>query len=224
MKTVLEPVESLHHYVDKYGMFGEQQKAEVSKLAKNEPVNFLLPNEFRKYNEKGFKLDLFKIDKELTQKLIENAKSNNVKLTACLTTAIFYAINKLYLENNLEFPQLFTCLNCANLRFRYKVNLEFFNLRFHVCPTEMVLDQNELSKFTNLWQDAIQVHSKIIESVDTNSGSIYSITHNIEYLKELNKAFDNKASVTEASEHLNNSLHGDLLISNIGKRKLKFYF
>ena len=33
--------------------------------------------------------------------LLREAKSNNVKFTACLTTAIFYAINKLYLENNL---------------------------------------------------------------------------------------------------------------------------
>lgn len=106
MKTVLEPIESLHFHTDKYEMVGDKQKETIEYLSKLEPNEFLLPNTFRKHNESGFKLNLFKIDKELTQKILKKSKQNNIKLSGFLNTAAYYALHDLFTENSLDFPRI----------------------------------------------------------------------------------------------------------------------
>ena len=74
MRTVLEPVESLNYLTEKYGMFGKKQRETVDYISRMKEVHFLLPHEFRKYNESGFKLNFLKLDKDLTNKIILNHK------------------------------------------------------------------------------------------------------------------------------------------------------
>ena len=55
--------------------------------------------------EKGFKLDLFPLDKELTRRLINVSKLKKVKLTGYFHTVGIYALKKLFDENSILFPK-----------------------------------------------------------------------------------------------------------------------
>jgi hypothetical protein len=79
---------------------------EYIKLLNKEPlVDFKLSSKFKWFNETGFKLNLFEIDSDLTERLINANKLNSSKLTAFLTTIAFYALNDLYTENNIRIPK-----------------------------------------------------------------------------------------------------------------------
>jgi hypothetical protein len=216
MKTVIEPVESLHHYVDKYGMFGESQKIKVEDLNKIEEPVFSLPTEFRKYNETGFKLSLFKLDKELTNKILKKTKENKIRLSGYLNTAVYYALKDLYDENNITFPSIITCGNPANMRIRFNPGIEFNALRMHVCITTIVLNQEEMSGFKNIWKDSDYIHNQLQSITNVENGSIFAMSHDIDSLKFLNELYDQSNDLKTAMLNLSKHNHSDLGLSNIG--------
>jgi hypothetical protein len=130
MKTVLKPAPNLHQVVNEKGLFKQTQQEAVSQRTND--VEYVLDEKFRSYGENGLKINLIKLDKILTKKLLNNCKKNNSRMTACINTAIFYALRKLYLMNNLEIPSEFSCELPANIRLRCQPNIEFNDLRLQV--------------------------------------------------------------------------------------------
>ena len=133
LKIVLKPAPNLHQVVSDKGLFNKTQQETVELLNKREDgVEFVLHEKFKSYCENGLKINLIKLDKNLTTNLLNKCKTNNVRITGCINTAIFYALNKLYLMNNLEVPTEFSCELPANMRLRYQPNNQFHDLRFLV--------------------------------------------------------------------------------------------
>jgi hypothetical protein len=133
IKTVLKLAPNLHEVVAEKGLFNKIQQETVELLdKKTDAVKFVLNDKFKSNSETGLKINLIKLDKNLTKNLLNKCKTNNVRMTGCINTAIFYAIRKLYLMNNLEVPSEFSCEIPANMRLRYQPNNEFHDLRFFV--------------------------------------------------------------------------------------------
>ncbi len=216
MENVLDPIESLHYYTEKYKMIGEKQKETIEFISKLKPVEFLLPKEFRKYNETGFKLNLFKIDKELTQKIIKKTKENNIKLSGFLDTAAYYALHDLYTENGLDFPKLALIENSANLRMRYNPPMDFSDLRMQVSITGVTMSQEELSGFTDIWKDSVNTHKQLVQMTDLETGTIFCGSHDFEYIEKKIKIFNESSDLKNASQNFNKTLGCDLAVSNIG--------
>ena len=107
MKEKLELIPNLDETVAEHKLM-DASKMEHIKQMNNEPrVDFKLSPKFKCHNETGFKLIIFTIDSSLTELLVNQNKLNNTKLTAYLTTVAFYALNDLYMENNIRLPKGF---------------------------------------------------------------------------------------------------------------------
>ena len=132
--------------------------------------SFKLASEFKILNENGFKINLFKIDKSLTEKLTILAKEKNIKLTSFINTAIFYALRNLYVENNIKFPTDLTCGLPANLRLRYKPNLDFSHIRYQVCLTRFNLTFPYFGEFKSIWDDSKYIDYLIEKSTSIDEG------------------------------------------------------
>jgi len=218
MKTVLEPSPSLHYLTEKYNMVGSFAKAliKISDFLNKflNPV-FLLSDEFKKYNESGFKLNLNKLNADLTTKILQKAKQNKVKLTGFLSTAIFYALKDLYLENGLKLPKELICALPANLRMRYKPEMSFSDLRAQVCISATIMKKSRF-KFNNIWQDSKYVHHEIEKMTDLKIGTMFLFTHSSKHLKHSIKLFETSKNVQNACEVMNKESVCDLGLSNIG--------
>jgi hypothetical protein len=211
MKTCLEPVESLHYYVEKYKLFGEKQKNNLLEKQKEQEVEFLLDKEFRQFNETGFKLDCFKVDKQTTSKIMQKAKENKIRLTGYLNTAVLYALRDLYNEYNLKLPEILTSSHAVNLRFRYEPSMEYYHLRYQVLLTnEIQIKRDDLTN--EIWSDSQIIHEKIVETTDLNSGNAFVVSHNEDILGAYLESFKNENVLNE----MHKEMHGDLAISNIG--------
>jgi len=107
MKEKLELIPNFEQIVHEHKLM-DASKMEYIKQMNNEPrVDFKLSSKFQCHNETGLKLNIFTIDSNLTERIVNQNKLNNTKLTAYLTTVAFYALNDLYMENNNRLPKGF---------------------------------------------------------------------------------------------------------------------
>lgn len=107
MNEKLELIPNLDEIVDEHKLIDESKKQHINHLNNEPRVDFKLSTKFRCNNERGFKLNLFTIDQNLTERIVKENKLNNTKLTAYLTSIAFYALNDLYIENNIRLPKGF---------------------------------------------------------------------------------------------------------------------
>lgn len=206
MKTKLELIDNLHVLTSKYKLYSEKQKKDANLTNQN---CFLLSEKFQSFNEKGLKISLLKINKELSKKLITLSKEKKCKLTGFLNACILYALRELYLENGLKFPCDLSCGVPANLRLRYKPNLDFSHVRFQVCLTRYNLSYPIFGDFKDLWSDASYINNQIEKCTCMEDGSLFSITHANDQLEDLNLDESDLIKLREAN-------HFDLILSNIG--------
>ena len=216
MEQILEPVESFNFMVDKNHMIGWKQRLLVKLAMILKRPTSLLPDVFRSENESGFKLKFFKIDKESTSQILKKAKENKVKITSYLTAVIYYALNDLYTENKVEFPKEYGCGLPVNMRMRYEPNMSFSDMRNHIGLTEIQINKNKLSEFTNIWKDSEYIHKKIQEAASIEYGAVFAISHNEFFLKNFLKKIDKSPSIEKSCEEFNKVNEKDLSISNIG--------
>ena len=105
MREKLELIPNLDEIVEEHKLMNGNKMQHIKLLNKEPKVDFKLSPKFRWFNETGFKLNLFVIDPDLTERIIKANKLNDSKLTAYLTTIAFYALNDLYIENNIRIPK-----------------------------------------------------------------------------------------------------------------------
>jgi hypothetical protein len=154
MRNKLEPCEDLHAMCEKTKLFREEHQATIQKLNNREMTKFNLDKKFRSYNESGFYLDLFVMDKALTSSILTKCKPNKVRLTGFFQTALFYALKELYSENGLEFPKSLLIELAASLRVRYQPVMDFAHSRLQTVVVIFPVDENKFGEFADFWQDA----------------------------------------------------------------------
>ena len=111
MKEKLELIPNFEEIVNAHKLIDESKMEYIKQINNRPRVYFKLSPKFKCRNETGFKLNFFTIDTNLTERIVNENKLNNTKLTAYLTTIAFYALNDLYMENNIRLPKGFILFN-----------------------------------------------------------------------------------------------------------------
>ena len=216
MKVRLELVDNLNVLTSEYKLFSDKQKWAINELRTIQNNNFILDDEF-KCNELGLKINMLKLNKKLSEKLLAKAKEKNTKLTGMLNAAIVYALRDLYEENGLVFPSDLICGLPANLRIRYQPNLDFSHIRFQVCLAHFNLSRPNFGDFNDIWADARHVNELVEKCTSMEDGSLFLGTHDFESIDLFNRMFKECVDDEErACKTMNKTNHCDLILSNLG--------
>ena len=105
MKENLELIANLDEIVEEHKLLNDAQMQYIKRLQKEPRVDFKLSPQFKWFNETGYKLNLFTVNPNLTERIIKANKLNKTKLTAYLMTIGFHALKDLYTENNIQIPK-----------------------------------------------------------------------------------------------------------------------
>jgi hypothetical protein len=215
MKNKMEPCEDLYVLSKKFNLFKEEHKQTIERLNNRELTKFNLDKKFRSYNESGFWLDLFKIDKDLTSRILASCKKNKVRLTGFFQTALFYALKELYDENGLDFPKKLLIELAASLRVRYQPVLDFANCRLQTVVVIFPVDENSFGEFKDFWKDAVYIHGLVQENTSADTGTLFSVSHSGQ-LDAFNQVFAEAESLNDVCNILTNEVLCDVAVSNLG--------
>jgi hypothetical protein len=212
MRVKLDACESLYYYCKKSQLIDEKKEKLIAALDK--PMRRqTFAAEFRCAHETGFKLDFFKLSKDVTRRVIARAKENNTRLTAYFYTALFYALKKVYAENELDFPTQLIFQFPASLRIRYKPNLDFAHCRMHISGNWFLMEAAMFeADYENFWQNCQLVDEEVREATSVDKGALFASTHSFEALNEFNAAFENRSD----DENIPQAFTSDLSLSNLG--------
>ncbi|CAF1068933.1 unnamed protein product [Brachionus calyciflorus] len=214
MRVKLEPLKDMYTLCKETGIFKKAHLEAIQKFNQPEFAKFILPKEFSS-EKNGFNLTFFKMNSDLTEKILAKCKLTNIRITGYLQTIFLYAIRDLYLENNLKFPQRITVEIAASLRVRYVPNVDFSSCGFHTSVSVFSLDNEKYGNYVNFWQDAEYIHNLVQLNTSIETGSLFSISHDFKIHKEMNEIFA-KNSYEEACKILNSSKVNDFVLSNLG--------
>lgn len=185
MKVKLKPVADLHTLCEERNLFNQSHLKMIKKLNEIRKNQLSLPEKF-KTKKRGFLLDLFRLDKIMTEKIISISKSKGIRLTSYFQTITIYALRKLFLENDEPFPEQVPIEMPANLRFRLNPKVDLNACRF--LTAILAFGTESFGKYDDFWADAKHVHELIIENTKTETGALFSITH-FKYLDFFNQIF-----------------------------------
>ena len=217
MRIRLEPVENLYVICKERKLFKESFREKIKYLNSLEKVKFNLSGFLGSSRETGFILDFLKLSKQLTSNIIAKSKINQLKLTGYFQTAALYAMKSLYDELDLEFPKRLSIELPASLRIRYQPNLEFYNCGHHNASVNFLTEEGEFGDFKDFWKDAKYIHYKIQENTNTETGSIFAMSHENSQIESLEKILSMTQNIEEAKHIFNNNVLFDLPVSNLGR-------
>lgn len=213
-ETSIEISENMNIMCEKRGLWKMHHSKMVEKMAQRDIAKFNLSTELR-IGETGFQVDMFYIDCDKSNQIMIRSKKNNVRLTSYFYTAIFYALKKLYDENNIVFPNRITCELPVCLRFRYQPEMKFTESRLHTTMVMFSSEPEKFGKFSNFWQDSLYLHNLIIENTSSETGTLFSLSHNDE-LEEYNRVFYRSENLKQVLGTLSSQVMSDLALSNLG--------
>ncbi|RNA00383.1 hypothetical protein BpHYR1_004749 [Brachionus plicatilis] len=206
--------ENMNIMCDKRGLWKEHHSEMVKKMAQRDIAKFNLSPELRT-GEDGFQVDMFYIDSDKSNQIMTFSKKNKIRLTSYFYTASFYALKKLYDENNIAFPSRITCELPVCLRFRYQPEMEFKECRLHTTMVMFSSEMDKFGKFSNFWQDGQYLHGLILENTSSETGTLFSLSHNDD-LEEYNRVFYRSENLSKVRETLSSQVMSDLAVSNLG--------
>ena len=220
MLNKLELCPNMHELMIERGFFNDDVKNEVEKLITNERlIHFNMPLLF-KNNEKNnrTKMNLFKIDSIISEKIKLQSKERKIRLTGFFITIALNTFKELYDEYNIVFPRDFSCMLPANLRFRLgNPEVDLSDMRFYAVLVSINLFYPNIKLGSNvdqIWENAAYVNKIIAEKTHFENGSLLQYSHNSKYIDEANKIF-NEHQKSPAAE-LNRYNFCDFLVSNLG--------
>ena len=222
MSNKLEICPNMHELLMKRGFLNDNVKNEVENLIKNERlVHFNMPLLFRNNdNERNnrTKINLFKIDSNVSEKIILQSKERKIRLTGFFITIALNTFKELYDEYNIVFPRDFSCMLPANLRFRLgnpEVDLSDMRLYAVLVSINLFYPNIKLdSNIEKIWENAKYVNKIIAEKTQFENGSLLQYSHNSKYIDEANKCFSENRK--KPAVELNRYNFCDFLVSNLG--------
>lgn len=211
---VIHISENMNIMCEKRGLWKEHHMEMVKKMAQRDIAKFNLCPKLRT-GETGFQVDMFYINCEKSNQIMSFSKKNKVRLTSYFYTACFYALKKLYDENSIDFPNRISCELPVCLRFRYQPEMEFSDCRLHTTMVSFSTEADKFGKFINFWEDSQYLHSLILENTSSETGTLFSLSHNDE-LEEYNRIFLKSENLAQVLHSLSSQVISDLALSNLG--------
>ena len=217
MKISLQPLEDLHTLCKERNLFKESHFKTIKKSKK---IKLALPDKFNT-KKKGFLLDFFILNKTMTENILKSSKSNGIRLTSYFKTISIYALRKLFLENDVPFPEEIPVEIPANLRFRLDPKVDLNACRFMTAIAKFSTEKEKFGKYNNFWsytcKDAKIIHEWIVQSINVETGSIFSQTH-YKYLDMFNQLFrfTNSSKIACNLIKIFDEEFSDLGMSNLG--------
>lgn len=213
-ETSLQITENMNILCEQRGLWKDSHMDMVKKMSQRDLAKFNLSDGL-KTNERGFQVDMFYLDENISNKIMSVSKQNKVRLTSYFYTAAFYALKKLYDENSLEFPDRVTCELPVCLRMRYKPALEFNECRLHTTMVTFSTEKEQFGSFEKFWADSQYLHGLIQENTSSETGTLFSLSHS-EELEEYNKVFRTTNDLDNILDILSQGVISDLALSNLG--------
>lgn len=215
MNEHFELLDNTEKIIETHGLLTPEIKDKFEKAdANKEEIKFLFPKEFKNQDDHGMKINLLALDIELSNLLANCAKSKGVKLTGLFESALFYALNDLYKENQIEMPKNLTTFVPVNLRFRAKPNIDFSRTRSCVGGFNIDLKYPTFGKYEDIWNDAKYINDLIHLKIE-NSDMISMFIDGT--FKQIESIFNESTSFQETVTILNQETNEDVVLSSIGK-------
>lgn len=199
MSDTVEPCDNVHEHFLKSGIYNEEH-SKLAKEIQSKRVDFKLDPIFHSPEERGFYLDLFKIDKSTSEIIMSKSKKLGVRLTAYFYNIAFYTFKKLYDENKIELPKRFTLDFPINLRMRLQPNVPFSTPRIFITFVTPATEEKHYGQFTDFWNDSKYIQTLVEESSDMKTGAALAFLY---------RSIDPSYSETEESSV-------DFCLSNLG--------
>ena len=76
--------------------------------------------------------------------------------------------------------------------------------------------KSKFGKYLDFWSDVKYIHGLVEECTSFETGTIFSLSHNFDYLRAFDDVFNQSADNKDACIRLNKKNKCDLLLSNIG--------
>jgi hypothetical protein len=218
MKEKLQVSDNMYTILEERHLFTDKHKAMIDEMhASDKRLDFKYSNKFKCNNERGLKINIFRIDKETTRRVIEMAKARNLKLTGVVAALIIYTINDLYEANKVIFPKDVCFGVSANLRFRAYPKIDYNLMRKYTAFVLVKAFYPDFGLFGDLWRDAKYLNELIKEASDFESGAAFYETHNFNDIIYMNKTFEIIKDKEKLISLFANEISYDLVISNCGK-------
>lgn len=190
MRITLPLGQSIHEMCDKYNMATPEIYEFIKKFNKRQKKSLLIPAKFRpNTDETGFKINIFKLDQEITSKIVEMTRVHKLRVTGYLSACAVYALKKLFEENELEFPEEIMFEIAVSFRLRYKNKLSYQQMGDHVTLVDLETEKS-LNEIKDIWEYAFYLHNLIQENCDVRNGTLYAFSHDYEELESLSNIFD----------------------------------
>lgn len=181
MQIKLAPPECFHSRVAKSDLFRPEFTKQIDEMSL--PPRFVLDDKFKSDNETGFALDLICVDAATSARIITASKKHNIRVTSFYQAVLFYALKRLYDENNLQLQQSLAITLVAAMRVRFDPIVEFHHCRFFTAIAFFSVESS-LDDFRHFWTVGKHIHDEIYRQLD--GASIFSVSHNFKGHKEMN--------------------------------------
>lgn len=221
MITKLVPIGNIYELSEQRGLFKRSEHdKKIKELEKLQKEKFLFDKKFGSKKstnpEKGYKLDLFKLEKSLSEKILASCKKNDVKLTSYLNAVTFYSLKKLYDENGLKMPKKIIIDCPISLRIRYKPNLEFCHCGPHTAFATFQPDKKMFGDYVNFWKDCRNLNEALKEMTSTETGAAFSVTHNFKIIEAISQALAEAKTIEDVCRLFYEENECDVAVSNLG--------
>jgi hypothetical protein len=220
MTQDLDYVEDFMVLCESRNLFTDKQRNALDNASKLENNKFLL-DEKLKGNENGLKINILRIEKSISEQIINQCKNRKEKLTGFFTAIFVYALKDLYSEQKISFPDKIKIGISVNLRIRYQPNLELNQMGNHSTYAYISLDSNKFDQF-NVWSDTKYINDKISEAINIDDASLFVETHNKQESQSYNEKFrnsfqNNSNNIEKVCSDMSEDKSCDLFISNAAR-------
>lgn len=182
------PPESSQSMCEKTGLFREEYKLKIEEFSKIPVSRFLFDHKFKSENETGFALELMCLDRETSKKITEMTKQHGLRVTSFYQSVLFFALKKLYTENDLQLPLSLPMFFTLSLRLRFEKIFELYNCRYYTAFFPLSFKQ-EFDSIEDFWPIARNIHDMSYDYLDPHKAAIFAVTHNFKAHDYFNKLY-----------------------------------
>lgn len=170
-----------------------------------------------KNGECGSKLNMMRIDKLNSSRLVAACKRRGVRFSGFFMACIFYTIRDLYVENGLEAPRdVFTCIS-VNMRFRLRPQVDFSSPGYFSGLIPIQTEYPQFGRYEDIWSDSKYWDELIRSHTDMSTGALFVEICDDEGHQQVDEMFEKAKNLYEVCGKLQSHSRQDVFMSNIGR-------
>lgn len=173
---------------EKTGLFREDYNLKIEEFLKIPVSRFVFDDKFKSENETGFALELMRLDRDTSKKITEITKKHGLRVTSFYQTVLFFALKKLYTENDLQLQLSLPMFFTLSMRLRFEKIFELYNCRYYTAFFPLSF-KHEFNSIEDFWPIARNIHDMSYDYLDPNKAAIFAVTHNFKAHDYINKLY-----------------------------------